>query len=91
MARKKSTEEVAVEAQEIQQVEEATQTSENTEKEVAVEVPVTELPEQAKKLLSTYSNYAALYIDSKGGVYTENTQHNLVGDAILYRNPYYKS
>lgn len=91
MARKKSTEEVAVEAQEMQQAEEATQTSENTEEEVAVEASATELPEQAKKLLSAYSNYAALYIDSKGGVYTENTQHNLVGDAILYRNPYYKS
>lgn len=91
MARKKSTEEVAVEAQEMQQAEGATQTSENTEEEVAVEASATELPEQAKKLLSAYSNYAALYIDSKGGVYTENTQHNLVGDAILYRNPYYKS
>lgn len=91
MARKKSTEEVAVEAQEMPQTEEATQTSENTEEEVAVEASATELPEQAKKLLSAYSNYAALYIDSKGGVYTENTQHNLVGDAILYRNPYYKS
>ena len=91
MTRKKSTEEVAVEAQEMQQAEEATQTSENTEEEVAVEASATELPEQVKKLLSAYSNYAALYIDSKGGVYTENTQHNLVGDAILYRNPYYKS
>lgn len=91
MARKKSTEEVVVEAQEMQQAYETVQTSENTEEEVAVEASTTELPEQAKKLLSAYSNYAALYIDSKGGVYTENTQHNLVGDAILYRNPYYKS
>lgn len=91
MARKKSTEEVAVEAQEMQQADEATQISENTEEEVAVEASATELPEQVKKLLSAYSNYAALYIDSKSGVYTENTQHNLVGDAILYRNPYYKS
>lgn len=91
MARKKSTEETVVEAQEMQQAEETAQTSENTEKETVVEAPVTELPEQVKKMLSTYPNYAALYIDSKGGVYTENTQHNLVGDAILYRNPYYKS
>lgn len=91
MARKKSTEEVVVEAQEMQQADETVQTSENTEEKVAVEASATELPEQAKKLLSAYSNYAALYIDSKGGVYTENTQHNLVGDAILYRNPYYKS
>lgn len=91
MARKKSTEEAVVEAQEMQQTEEAAQTLENTEKEAAVEAPVTELPEQVKKLLGTYPNYAALYIDSKGGIYTEDTQHNLVGDAILYRNPYYKS
>lgn len=91
MARKKSTEEAVVEAQETQQVEDTAQNSGNTEKEAVVEAPVTELPEQVKKLLSAYSNYAALYIDSKGGVYTEDTQHNLVGDAILYRNPYYKS
>lgn len=91
MARKKSTEEAVIEAQETQQVEDTAQNSENTEKEAVVEAPVTELPEQVKKLLGAYPNYAALYIDSKGGVYTEDTQHNLVGDAILYRNPYYKS
>lgn len=91
MARKKSTEEAVVEAQETQQAEDTAQNSGNTEKEAVVEAPVTELSEQVKKLLSAYSNYAALYIDSKGGVYTEDTQHNLVGDAILYRNPYYKS
>lgn len=49
-----------------------------------------ELPKHVKKLLETYSKYAALYIDTKGGVYTEETQPNLRGDAILYQNPYYK-
>lgn len=52
---------------------------------------VVEPSEQIKKLLRCYSNYAALYVDTKGGVYPEGTQPNLVGDAILYQNPYYKS
>lgn len=52
---------------------------------------VVEPSEQIKKLLRCYFNYAALYVDSKGGVYPEGTQPNLVGDAILYQNPYYKS
>lgn len=97
MARKKNVEEVPAMPQdpieEVQPVE--------TPAPVDVEVPiasveevkqeVTEPSEQIKKLLRCYSNYAALYVDSKGGVYPEGTQPNLVGDAILYQNPYYKS
>lgn len=97
MARKKNVEETSVIPQdsieEVQSVEtsvsvDATETTTPVE-EVSQEVA--EPSEQVKKLLRCYSNYAALYVDSKGGVYPEGTQPNLVGDAILYQNPYYKS
>lgn len=50
----------------------------------------TEIPEFVKKLLQKYPNYSALYVDTKGGVFTKDTQPNLIKDAILYQNPYYK-
>lgn len=97
MARKKNAEETPVIPQdsieEVQPVEtpalvdEEVQTAPVTEVKQETEEP----SEQIKKLLRCYSNYAALYVDSKGGVYPEGTQPNLVGDAILYQNPYYKS
>jgi len=43
-----------------------------------------------KELLQKYPGYPALYIDSKGGVFTADAQPNWVKDAILYQNPYYK-
>ena len=49
-----------------------------------------EIPEFVKELLQKYPGYPALYIDSKGGVFTADVQPNWVKDAILYQNPYYK-
>lgn len=82
-------------------IEEQEQTVEVQETENTVVEPVVapesqtatvtgELPKHVKKLLETYTQYAALYIDAKGGVYIEATKPNLRGDAILYQNPYYK-
>ena len=51
----------------------------------------TEIPVAVDKLLKVYNNYEQLYIDAKGSVYTADTQPNLVGNAILYQNPYYQS
>lgn len=97
MARKKNVEETpvlpqdsVVEGQSVEAPavvdEEASAPAAETVKQVTVEPS-----EQIKKLLRCYFNYAVLYVDSKGGVYPEGTQPNLVGDAILYQNPYYKS
>ena len=47
-----------------------------------------EIPEFVKELLQKYPGYPALYIDSKGGVFTADAQPNWVKDAILYQNPY---
>lgn len=91
MARKKITE-----AQEAVEVQEQTIAAPVQNEEETVAAPVKaaeitgELPKHVKKLLETYKAYSALYIDAKGGVYTEGTQPNLRGDAILYQNPYYK-
>lgn len=91
MARKKITE-----AQEAVEVQEQTIVApvQKEEETATVQVKATEvageLPKNVKKLLETYKTYSALYIDAKGGVYTEGTQPNLRGDAILYQNPYYK-
>ena len=60
--------------------------SKKSEKEVTVQ----EIPEAVKKLLALYPNYPALYVNAKGGVFTEKTQPSLVKDAILYQNPYFK-
>lgn len=59
----------------------------NTPKETK---PKDLIPGYVDKLLAAYPNYKALYVDAKGGVYPERTQHNLIKDAILYQNPYYK-
>ena len=70
-----------------QTIEEPTKTTE--EPDTAPDISV-EIPENVKKILASYPNYSCLYIDVKGGVYPEHTQPNLVSDAILYQNPYYK-
>jgi hypothetical protein len=53
-------------------------------------LPSTPVPEPTRLLLQKFPNYQELYIDAKGGVYTKDTQPNLVTEAILYQNPYYK-
>ena len=78
-----------------QTIEELTKTTEeptdttNHQSDTAPDISV-EIPENVKKILASYPNYSCLYIDVKGGVYPEHTQPNLVSDAILYQNPYYK-
>lgn len=57
----------------------------------------TEAPEKDKEIklekhiediLKVYPQYKELYIDSKGGVYATDTNQNIRGNAILYKNPY---
>ena len=50
----------------------------------------TEIPAFADKLMRNFSNLEEVYITSKGGVFTKDTPASLVGDAKLYKNPYYK-
>lgn len=71
-------------------VGEQPQNQEETQVKQKTDVNSDEIPAFVDKLLKTYARYSALYVDAKGGVYTEDAQPIVRGDAILYQNPYYK-
>jgi hypothetical protein len=52
--------------------------------------PNAEEEARVDKILKMYPQYAELYIDSKGGVYTVNTPDTVRGKAKLYKNKYHK-
>ncbi len=82
------TEEVVQETENVQVVateETVEETSVKIEKQEKVEIP-----SNVDKILRMYPNYAKLYIDAQGGVYTEDSKHLLKTSAILYQNPYFK-
>lgn len=41
-----------------------------------------------EKILKAFSGYSELYITPKGRVYEKDTKQELLGDAILYKNPF---
>lgn len=88
MARKKIVEEAVAD---VQTSPENTGGSPDADVQTSAPEEVKDIPDAVDKLLKCYPNYSALYIDSKGGVFPKGTQPNLVKDAILYQNPYYKS
>ena len=47
--------------------------------------------EYTLSILRTFSSYCSLYVDNQGGIYTYDTPERIRGNAILYKNPYYKS
>ena len=73
---------------------------ETTEVEKKGSAPASKKEEKAKpdaeeegrvdKILQMYPQYAELYIDSNGGVYTVNTPDTVRGKAKLYKNKYHK-
>lgn len=50
-----------------------------------------EIPAHVLALLQKFPDYETLYIDAKGGIYTSGTADVIRKEAVLYRNPYYKS
>ena len=50
-----------------------------------------DIPAYVEKVLKCHPDQEELYVDPKGGAYTKGTQPNLRGDAILYKNPFYKT
>ncbi len=52
---------------------------------------IDELPDYAKRVLKLFDNEPYLYISSKGGAFTPDTKPSERGEAILYKNPFYKS
>lgn len=49
-----------------------------------------EMSEVVKRVLKVFRNKEKLYVNSKGGVFSEGTRGALLGDAKLYKNPYFK-
>lgn len=78
------------EPEEMTQADESTFESDATASDSKKDESTVEIPEFVQKILALYPNYSALYVDTKGGAYPSDTQPNLVSDAILYQNPYYK-
>lgn len=66
--------------------------AENAPEEKAVKKTKKEVEEDAHAdaLLKLYPQYAELYIDSKGGVFTPATPAHIRGNARLYKNKYHK-
>lgn len=56
----------------------------------AADVNAADLPGLVQKALKVFRNKEKLYVNSKGGVFSENTKRALLGDAKLYKNPFFK-
>lgn len=48
------------------------------------------IPDSVDAILKSYSTYPKLYVNLKGGVFTESTPEYIRQDAVLYKNKYYK-
>lgn len=82
MARKKTPEEMAAE-----QVQESVIDKVNEPQPKQKDA----IPAEVDRLLQIYPSYPELYIGSKGEVYTADTKPNIIGGAILYKNPYFNN
>jgi hypothetical protein len=52
----------------------------------------TEIPDGVKDILKVYNNVPELYVNFKtGGVFDADSKLSTVGDAILFKNPFYHS
>lgn len=60
-------------------------------KDKAVSEAPAEVSAHVLALLQRFPGYEKLYIDADGGMYTVGTAAVVRKDAVLYRNPYYKS
>ena len=49
------------------------------------------IPEHAKGVLKAFNNHKELYVSRTGAAFPADTKPSLRGNAILYKNPYYKS
>lgn len=84
---------VAVEPVKVEPVKEAVKEAvkETVKKAMkAADVNAADLPGLVQKALKVFCNKEKLYVNSKGGVFSENTNRALLGDAKLYKNPFFK-
>ena len=50
-----------------------------------------EIPEDVKAILKCFPNEEELYVSKYGGTFPKDSEPFVRGNAILYRNPFYKS
>lgn len=87
-----SSEEKAPEEEQEDQKTELPQEEEEggEEEESPVTSPIVKvIPRHVGDVLKVYPKYQNLYVDDKGGAYTEDTIEAIRGEAELYKNPYY--
>lgn len=52
----------------------------------------TEIPDGVKNILKVFANTPEMYVNPKtGGTFDVDTKPSMVGEAILYKNPFYHS
>ena len=64
--------------------------AETTEKKVGKQA-VIDVPEKLMDTMEVFSNLEYLYINNKGSVFAEGTPEALMGQATLYKNPFFES
>lgn len=50
----------------------------------------TEIPVYVDALLKIFTEHEHLFVSLSGSVFTPDTPESMLGDAVLYKNPYYK-
>lgn len=50
-----------------------------------------DIPEDVKAILKCFPNEEELYVSKYGGTFPKDSEPFVRGNAILYRNPFYKS
>jgi hypothetical protein len=71
---------------------EGTNEDDNTLVKPTIKVPdeTEEIPDGVKAVLKVFAREPQLYVNPKtNGAFTADTQPSLVGEAILYKNPFY--
>lgn len=80
----KNTPEVPVEAKK-------SRTSKKTSEGKATTAQSEDIPEDVKAILKCFPNEEELYVSKYGGTFPKDSEPFVRGNAILYRNPFYKS
>lgn len=52
---------------------------------------IQDIPENVLHVLKAFCNYPELYVNKCGGAFMADTKPSIRGNAILYKNPFYKS
>lgn len=83
-------EEAAPVAEQANETPEAPTEETKEETETKVEAQTTDIPDTANAMLKLYSDMEYAYVNAKGGVFTKETSASVRGNAVLYKNPYFK-